>query len=81
MAMNMDQMQMMMAQMHAQNYSYDMQLAQYFQRISSIYTAMAQGEYKMYQFHSGQAQSMMQQMSGTMTQPMMSGISFMMQGQ
>ena len=66
MAMDMDQMQAMMAQMHAQNYSYDMQLAQYFQRISIIFTAMAQGEYKMYQFHSGQSQGMMQQTPNTM---------------
>ncbi len=74
MAMSIEQMQMMMARMHTQNYSYDMQLAQYFQKISSIHTAMAQGKYNMYQFHSVQAPGMMQQMPGKMTQQMMPGM-------
>lgn len=70
MAMGMDQMMKMMARMHAQNYAYDMQLAQHFQGISNVFTAMAQDEYQMYLQHSGQTQGMMQQMPGTMTQPM-----------
>ena len=70
----MDQMMMMMASMHAQNYKYDMQLAQHFQGISNTFTAMAQGEYQMYLQHSGQTQGMMQQMPGTMKQPMMPGM-------
>lgn len=74
MAMSMDQMQMMMARMHAQNYSYDIKLARHFQEISNTFTAMAQGEYQMYLHHSGQTQGMMQQMPGTMTQPMMPGM-------
>jgi len=55
---DMDQMQAMMAQMHAQNYMNDLKLAQYFQSISSVYTNMAKGEYRMYQFHSGQMPGM-----------------------
>lgn len=61
MAMSMDQMQMMMAHMHQQNYATNMKLAHHFQEISNIYTAMAQGEYQMYQMHAGQAQGMPQQ--------------------
>ena len=72
MAMNMDQMQMMMAKMHAQNYTNDMKLAQYFQSISDVYAEMAQGEYQMYQHHSEKAQGM-GQMSSPMNQPMMPG--------
>ena len=64
MAMSMDQMQTAMAQMHAQNYANNMRLAQYFQAISNIYTSMAQGDYQMYQMHSGQTQGM-----GQMTTP------------
>lgn len=75
MAMSMDQMMKMMAHMHAQNYAYDMQLAQNFQGISNIYATMAQSEYQMYLQHSGQTQGMMQQMPCTMTQPMMPGMS------
>jgi hypothetical protein len=69
MAMSMDQMQMMMAQMHAQNYSNDMKLAQYFQGISGTFTSMAQSEYQMYLMHSGQAQGATQQTPGTASQP------------
>lgn len=58
MAMNMDQMQMMMARMHQQNYSNDMQLARHFQEISNLYSSMAQSEFQMYQIHSGQMQGM-----------------------
>ena len=57
MAMNMDDMQMMMAKMHEQNYTYDTQLAHYFSEISSIFSKMAQGEYQMFQKHLSQAQS------------------------
>ncbi len=53
MDINAEEMQMMMAQMHAQTYSYEMQLAQYFQKISEIYTSMAQSERKMYQMYLG----------------------------
>lgn len=81
MAMSMDQMMMTMAGMHAQNYMYDMQLARHFQEISNTFTAMAQGEYQMYLQHSGQTQGMMQQMPGTMAQPMMPGMSSMMPSQ
>lgn len=56
MAMNMDQMQMMMARMHQQNYLNDMQLARHFQEISDLYSSMAQSEFQMYQMHSGQMQ-------------------------
>lgn len=81
MAMNMDQMQMMMAQMHAQNYMNDMRLAQYFQAISSVYTTMAQGEYQMYQMHSGQTQGIGQmQGMGQMTTPMNPSSQTMIQG-
>ena len=59
MTMNMDQMQMMMAKMHQQNYMNDTKLAHHFMEISNVYTAMAQNEYQMYQMHSGQ-------MDGTM---------------
>lgn len=58
MAMNMDQMQMMMARMHQQNFSNDMQLARHFQDISNLYSVMAQSEYQMYQMHTGQTQNM-----------------------
>ena len=58
MAMTMDQMQMMMAKMHQQNYSNDMELAKHFQDISSVYTTMAQQEYQMYQMHTNQMGSM-----------------------
>ena len=58
---------MMMANMHEQNYRYDMQLAQHFQGISNTFTAMAQSEYQMYMQHTGQAQNMM---PDTMMQPM-----------
>ncbi len=61
MAMNMDQMQMMMARMHQQNYINNTNLAQHFQEISNVYTTMAQSEYQMYQMHSGQSQGMQQQ--------------------
>lgn len=56
MAMSMDQMQMMMARMHQQNSSNDMQLARHFQEISNLYSSMAQSEYQMYLMHSGQMQ-------------------------
>ena len=56
MAMTMDQMQTMMAQMHAQNHTNDMKLAQHFKSVSDVYMTMAQGEYEMYQHHAGQAQ-------------------------
>lgn len=62
MPMTMDQMQMMMAKMHQQNYMNDMNLAQYFQGISNTFASMAQGEYQMYQMHAGQAQGMTPQM-------------------
>lgn len=55
---DMDRMQAMMAQMHAQNYMNDIKLAQYFQSIGAVFTNMAQGEYRMYQFHSGQTQGL-----------------------
>lgn len=61
MAMNMDQMQMMMARMHQQNYVNDTSLAQHFQEVSDVYSSMAQAEYQMYQMHSGQSQGMPQQ--------------------
>lgn len=51
MAMNPDQMQIMMAKMHQQNVMYDTQLAQHFQEISNIFSNMAQGEYQMFQMH------------------------------
>ncbi|MBW7573508.1 hypothetical protein [Caproiciproducens faecalis] len=54
MAMTMDQMQMMMAKMHQQNYSYDMELAKHFQEIGNVYATMAQQEYQMYQMHTNQ---------------------------
>jgi hypothetical protein len=56
MAMNMDQMQMMMARMHQQNYSNNLQLARHFQDISNLYSMMAQSEYQMFQMHAGQMQ-------------------------
>lgn len=56
--------------MHAQNYNNDMKLAQHFQDLSNVYSSMAQGEYQMYQMHSGQFQGTMQQVPGTMTQTM-----------
>jgi hypothetical protein len=62
--MSMDQMQMMMANMHQQNYMNDTKLAQYFQEISSTYSNMAQAEYQMYQMHAGQGQGMTQPMPG-----------------
>ena len=40
MAMNMDQMQIMMAKMHQQNVMYDTQLAQHFQEISNVFSNM-----------------------------------------
>lgn len=58
MAMSMDQMQMMMANMHQQNYLNDMKFAQHFQEISNLYSTMAQSEYQMYQMHAGQTQGM-----------------------
>lgn len=61
MAMNMDQMQMMMARMHQQNYVNDTNLAQHFQEVSNVYSSMAQAEYQMYQMHAGQSQGMPQQ--------------------
>jgi hypothetical protein len=60
MAMNMEQMQMMMARMHQQNSANYTSLAQYFQDISSTYSSMAQDEYQMYQMHAGQLQGMSQ---------------------
>lgn len=61
MAMTMDQMQMMMATMHQQNYLNDLKLAQYFQGISDLYNTMAKSEYQMYQMHASQtSQSSMQ---------------------
>ena len=53
----MDQMQIMMAKMHQQNYTYDSQLAKHFQEISSIYSNMAQSEYQMYQMHLAKVQN------------------------
>lgn len=70
MPMNMDQMNTMMAQMHAQNYQHNMQLAQHFQSISAIFTEMAQGDYKMYQYHQNQSQGAMQPMPVSQTQSM-----------
>ncbi len=70
MEMRMEEMQMMMAQMHAQTYSYDMQLAQYFQKISEVYAAMAQGERKMYQ-HFLEKNGMQSRMNKPKMQPMM----------
>jgi len=58
MAMSMDQMQMMMARMHQQNYLNDTKLAQHFQEISNTFTSMAQSEYQMYQMHTGQMDGM-----------------------
>ena len=51
MAMDMDQMQLMMAKMHQQNHTNDMQLAKHLQDISSEYTMMAQQEYQMHEMH------------------------------
>jgi hypothetical protein len=65
-AMNMDQMQMMMARMHQQNYANDMSLAQHFQEISNVYSSMAQAENQMYQMHAGQPQGMQQQTQSSM---------------
>lgn len=62
MAMNMDQMQVMMAKMHQQNMMYNTQLAQYFQEISNIFSNMAQGEYQMFQMHLNNAQGTPMQM-------------------
>jgi hypothetical protein len=58
MAMSMNQMQATMAQMHAQNYTNDMRLAQHFKDVSNVFSAMAQGEYQMYQMHAGQMPGM-----------------------
>lgn len=60
----MEQMQTMMAKMHAQNHTNDMKLAQHFRSVSDVYMSMAQGEYEMYQHHAGQAQG-----TGQMTSP------------
>lgn len=68
MAMSMDQMQMMMAKMHQQNYMYNMQLAQHFQEISNTFSKMAQGEYQMFQMHMSQAQGAATQTPGTAQQ-------------
>lgn len=65
MPMTMEQMQMMMAQMHQQNYMNDVRLAQYFQEISNTYATIAQGEYRMYLMHAGQAQGMAPQTPGS----------------
>ena len=62
MAMNSDQMQVMMAKMHQQNVMYDTELAQHFQDISNIFSNMAQGEYQMFQMHLNGAH-------GTLVQP------------
>ena len=61
-AMNMDQMQVMMAKMHQQNATYDSQLAQHFQEISNLFSNMAQGEYQMFQMHLNRAQGAPMQM-------------------
>jgi hypothetical protein len=61
MAMSTEQMQMMMARMHQQNYENNMDLAQHFQDISNTYSSMAQEEYQMYQMHAAQTQGMPQQ--------------------
>lgn len=68
MAMNMDQMQIMMAKMHQQNYTIDMQLAQHFEDISNIFSNMAKNEYQMYQMHMDQAQNASPQMQDLMPQ-------------
>lgn len=68
MAMSMDQMQMMMANMHQQNYANDMQLAQHFHEISNTYSNMAQGEYQMYQMHLSQVQGESTATQGSMNQ-------------
>jgi len=64
MAMNMDQMQNMLAQMHLQNHANNMKLAKHFQEVSNVFSTMAQGEYQMYQHHQGM---------GQMTPPMQQG--------
>ena len=51
MAINMDRMQLMMAKMHQQNHTNDMQLDKHFEDISSVYTTMEQQEYLLYQMH------------------------------
>ena len=68
MAMNMDQMQIMMAKMHQQNVMYDTQLAQHFQDISNIFSNMAQGEYQMFQMHLNRAQGTSMQMQNAAPQ-------------
>ncbi|MEL7603172.1 MAG: hypothetical protein AAGU77_08445 [Bacillota bacterium] len=64
--MNMEQMQMMMARMHQQNYANNMSLAQHFQDISDVYSSIAQAEYQMYQMHAGQPQGMQQHTQSAM---------------
>lgn len=68
MAMNPDQMKLMMAKMHQQNYMYDTQLAQYFQDISNIYSNLARGEYQMFQMHLNEAHGSSPQLQGSMQQ-------------
>lgn len=68
MAMNSDQMQIMMAKMHQQNVMYDTQLAQHFQDISNIFSNMAQGEYQMFQMHLNRGQSPSMQMQNSAPQ-------------
>jgi hypothetical protein len=48
--------------MHQKNYMNDMNLAKYYKDISDTFSSMAQGEYQMYQMHSGQTQGTGQQM-------------------
>lgn len=68
MAMNTDQMQIMMAKMHQQNVMHDTQLAQHFQEISNIFSNMAQGEYQMFQMHLNRAQGTTMQAQNTTPQ-------------
>lgn len=63
----MNQVQLIIEHMNQQNYAYYMRFAQHFQQISNTFSAMAQGEHKVYQMHASQSRNMTQQVPNQMS--------------